>query len=285
MPVTATCFLVGAAAISGLPPLNGFVSEWLVFVAAFRSSGNLPAGWAVASLAVAPVLALIGGLASACFVKACGVVFLGEPRTAAAASAREAGLLMRAPMVVGAVLCAAIGVAGPWVLRLLSAPALALAGLDVVPPDAAGPLASVSRVAMVTVGVILALAIGRALLLRGRDVRASATWGCGYARPTPRMQYTAASFAEPLLTPFLPVFRREVHTTPPDGFFPAGSRDEEHLGDRADAALRPLVRGLATLLGRTRAMEHGRIPLYLAYVLMTLLALLAWQAAVSAGWW
>ncbi len=284
MPVTAITFLVGAVAISGLPPLNGFVSEWLVFIAAFRSSGNLPAGWAIASLAVAPVLALIGGLASACFVKAYGVVFLGEARTAPAANVHEASLLMRVPMLAGAILCAIIGVAAPWAVRLVSAPALSLAGLEVAPAGATGPLASVSRVALVVVAVVLALVILRAALLRGRDVRASATWGCGYARPTARMQYTAASFAEPLLAPFAPVFRREVHTDPPRGYFPEGSRDEEHLLDRADAAIRPLVRGLVSLLGRLRAMEHGRIPLYLAYVLMTLLALLAWQAMTSAGW-
>jgi hydrogenase-4 component B len=285
MPVTAATFLVGAVAISGLPPLNGFVSEWLVFVSAFRSATNVASGWAIASLAVAPVLALIGGLASACFVRAYGVVFLGEPRSERARAAHEGPATMRAPMVAGAALCAVIGLAGPWALRVVEAPARALAGGEVAVEDVAGPLAWVSRVALVLVAVVLALALLRATLLRGRDVRQTQTWGCGYASPTPRMQYTASSFAEPLLAPFAPAFHRHAHPQPPEGFFPAGSRDAVHLGDWADDVIRRLVHGAVHAFGKLRAIEHGRIPLYLAYVLLTLLGLLLWQATSAAGWW
>jgi len=88
MPVTSLMFLIGSVAICGLPPLNGFVSEWLIYVGAFRASGALPTVWAVTSISVVPALALIGGLAAACFVKAFGVAFLGEARTAARSSVR-----------------------------------------------------------------------------------------------------------------------------------------------------------------------------------------------------
>jgi hydrogenase-4 component B len=104
MPVTATTFLLGSAAISGLPPLNGFVSEWLIYVAAFRASAHFPTLWAISALVVIPALALIGGLAAACFVKAFGVAFLGEPRTDAASQAHEAPATMQVPMILGALL-------------------------------------------------------------------------------------------------------------------------------------------------------------------------------------
>jgi len=278
MPVTALTFLIGAVAISALPPLNGFVSEWLVYVAAFRAGNSLSPAWAFAGLFVAPALALIGGLAAACFVKAYGIVFLGEPRSPAAAAARESGWLLLAPMFVGAALCVAIGLGASASLTLVSEPAAALADLAGAPANLEGPLVAVSIVGAVFVCVALLLALLRARLLRGREVRTAGTWGCGYVHPEPRMQYTAASFAQPLLAPFAIVFRHVAHTRAPEGFFPRTASAEEHLGDRAAIAIEYASGAFVGFLGRLRAMEHGRTSLYLAYVLATLLVLLVWHA-------
>jgi len=108
MPVTSLAFLVGSAAICALPPLNGFVSEWLVYIAAFHGASNLSGPWAISALLVVPALALIGGLGVACFTRAYGVMFLGEPRTAASAGARDPGVGMLVPMLLGAGLCLGI---------------------------------------------------------------------------------------------------------------------------------------------------------------------------------
>ena len=282
MPVTAGAFLAASVAICGLPPLNGFVSEWLIYVGAFRASGSLSRPWGVVSLAVVPALALIGGLAAACFVKAFGVVFLGEPRSAAVSRAREAGVAMRAPMVAGSLLCLAIGAWPMAAVALVAGPAGALAGANAGAPVAAGPLAAISRVSFVLVGLVVVLALVRRALLRGRPVRSASTWGCGYSRPTARMQYTAGSFASPVLEPFGAAIPRRIRREGPAGYFPAGASYEEHPGDVAgERFLVPATRRVIRALGRIRALQQGRLQLYLVYIAATLVALLVWQLTAA----
>jgi hydrogenase-4 component B len=280
MPATAAAFLLGSVAICGLPPLNGFVSEWLIYVGAFRASGSLPPDWAGAALAVVPALALIGGLAAACFVKAFGVVFLGEPRTEAARQAHEAGRLMRAPMLLGALFCVSVGIWPTTAIRLVAPAATLLGRLPSGAMTAPGPLVAVTRVALVLLALVALLALLRMALLRGRSVAAAATWGCGYPAPTPRMQYTAASFAEPVLEPFAGAIPRRVHGVGPAGYFPEEARYEAHLGDMAgERFLVPATRRVVRALSRLRVIQQGRVQLYLVYIAVTLVALLAWQLA------
>src|SRR5439155_21753970 len=119
MPATALLFLVGAVAICGLPPLNGFVSELLVYLGLFQAAAARDGRWWIATAFAAPALALVGALALACFVKAFGAVFLGEPRSPDAQRAHEAPRTMLWPMIALAALCACIGIA-----PILVAPAL-----------------------------------------------------------------------------------------------------------------------------------------------------------------
>src|SRR5262249_19033006 len=110
MPWTTSVFGLGAVAISGLPPLNGFVSEWLVYLGLFDATiARSPAGWA--SIPAAILLGVTGAMALACFVKVCGVMFLGAPRSMAALQARENGLFMRGAMLLLGGGCVAIGLA------------------------------------------------------------------------------------------------------------------------------------------------------------------------------
>ncbi len=280
MPATAMAFLLGSVAICGLPPLNGFVSEWLIYVGAFRASATLPPASAVSALAVLPALALVGGLAAACFVKAFGVVFLGEARTGAAATAHEAGSAMRASMVLGSLLCVAIGIWPAAAVRLVAPAATSLGRLSSVPPTVAGPLLAITRVAVVLLAVVGLLALLRRALLRGRSVASVTTWGCGYAAMTPRMQYTAASFAEPTLGLFAAVIPRRVHQDGPAGYFPVKARYEEHLGDMAgERFLVPATRRVVQAFSRFRVIQQGRLQVYLVYIAVTLVALLIWQLA------
>ncbi len=280
MPATGALFLIGAVAISGLPPLNGFVSEWLVYLAALRE-GMLAAerGTAAASLVVVPLLALVGGLAAACFVKVFGVAFLGEPRTPGAAAAREAAGPMRAAMALGAVACVAIGIAPRAALRLVAGPAAALSGTAIVSADqslAAGLRAIPLSVALL-VACTLALLAARRWLLRGRAVGAAPTWDCGYVQATPRMQYTAASFASPVLDPFEGLLSVQAHREDPQGYFPSAARDERHIGDPGEALVRRVLRAIVFTLSPLRALQRGPVQLYLLYVFLALLALLLWQ--------
>ena len=284
MPVTSLMFLIGSIAICGLPPLNGFVSEWLIYVGAFKASGALPTRWAVTSIIVVPALALIGGLAAACFVKAFGVVFLGEARTTASSKAHESDALMTLPMLIGAVLCALIGFWPSGALTLVAPVASGLAGAQVVVFDVAGPLNAISRVAAVLVSLVLLFTLLRYALLRRRSVKVAATWGCGYPAPTARMQYTAASFAQPLLTPFASVLHVQMQNEGPEGFFPRRARYDEHLGDMAgERMLVPAAQWIVYTLSRLRILQHGRIHLYLVYIFATLIMLLIWQLSGLGG--
>jgi hydrogenase-4 component B len=282
MPITGGTFLIGAAAISGLPPLNGFVSELFIYLGAFHGAAALPKAAAVAALLALPALALIGGLAAACFVKAFGVVFLGEPRTSAPAQAHEAGPAMRTSMVAGALACLVIGLWPAGAVALVGHAAAHLGGAPV--PSALAPLFAISLGATLLVAVIGLLAAVRARLLKSRTVEQAPTWGCGYAHPSPRMQYTAMSFADPVLMPFASALRIHTHGGPPTGLFPTAAHFEKHVGDVAgERVLQPLWRRFLHTALRLKAIQHGRMQLYLVYMLVTLVGLLLWQMGGALG--
>ncbi|MFH0900139.1 MAG: proton-conducting transporter membrane subunit, partial [Pseudomonadota bacterium] len=284
MPQTAITFLVGAVAIAGLPPLNGFVSEWLIYVGAFRGAATFPTGAAVVALFTVAALALIGGLAAACFVKAFGVVFLGVPRSPTKITSSDPGSRHEAPasmigaMWAGAVLCAGIGLAAVLAVKLVAPATCMLAGLSFAPLEGVGALQGVVHAAAALVVVTALLVLLRRLLLRGREVTHAPTWGCGYPDPTPRMQYTAASFAEPVLAPFSVVFARRSCGEPPSGPFPRHAAHHEHLEDRAARVLVPAVQRVTAKLAGIGRWQGGGVQLYLTYVLATLVVLLGWQA-------
>jgi formate hydrogenlyase subunit 3/multisubunit Na+/H+ antiporter MnhD subunit len=282
MPSTSLLFLVGAAAISGLPPLNGFVSEWLVALGALRSldrpRGDL-VGFAVLA---APALGLVGGLAAACFVKVQGAVFLGSPRSAHAARAHESPPAMLLPMAVLALACAAIGLAPSLLLPPLARAAAAWAGL---PPSAlSGPAAEAGRSAALVSGVALALlaAVAALWLLRRRRLPGpwpkAETWGCGYAFPTARMQYTASSFAASLVRGFGWVVRPRARLSPPRGLFPSRASFATEIADPVlDGALLPAARAGERWLVRLRSAYPGRVQFHAVLILLTLVATLVWS--------
>ncbi len=283
MPVTGLTFLAGSLAICGLPLFNGFASEWLVYLGAFQAGSGLPAAWGVTAIAAIPALALIGALAVACFVRAFGVVFLGESRTEAVTGAHEAGIAMRLPMIVTAVLCAVVGIWPAGALRLI-APAVQMFTHAAATTETLESLTAITRIASVLAGLVIVLVLARKVLLRGREVSQAPTWGCGYALPTPRMQYSAASFVEPLLRPFMALIPIRVRRDGPNGFFPVKATYEERLGDAAgERVLAPASRAFIQALSRVRIIQQGRIQLYLVYIAATLVILLVWQLAGVTG--
>jgi formate hydrogenlyase subunit 3/multisubunit Na+/H+ antiporter MnhD subunit len=284
MPWTGASFLIGAAAISGLPPLNGFLSEALVYLAAFGVVAKAgPVGLAVAAVTAIVGLALIGGLALACFAKAFGIVFLGEPRSARAKAVHEAGWSMRLPQVVLAGLCVLIGVLPLWLVPQLAS-AVACAGR--LPPNrvalvldgTVGTLGGLTLIAALAVLLAVVLLRLRRGLLRGRVVASSPTWDCGYARPTARMQYTASGFAQPLMRFFGVLLGTRRTAALPEGLFPGESRLTTNTPDPCHERLfGPLFRQVAMALSRLRGLQHGRIQMYLCYIVLALLALILWK--------
>jgi hydrogenase-4 component B len=280
MPRTALCFLVGAVAICGLPPLNGFVSEFLIYLGLFRTLGidNTPS-FAGAAFA-APALALIGALAVACFVKVFGAVFLGNARSEHATHARESGPAMVGPMAVLAACCFFIGLAPGLV-----APALGRAVAAWAPEveDAEARLAELAPLGWVSVmGLLLvaALLVGAAVLLarvRAGPVGSAGTWGCGYAAPSPVMQYTSSSFAQTLVGLFAWALRPRVAAPGELPLFPRQAHFHSEVPDAVlDEAVRPAFAAGARIFSWFRVFQGGSIQTYLLYIFVILLALLLW---------
>jgi hydrogenase-4 component B len=272
MPWTAGLFALGAVAISGLPPLNGFVSEWLVYLGLFDATlAHGPAACMAISAAI--LLGITGALALACFTKVCGVVFLGAPRSPAAAHARESGPAMRGAMLVLGAACVAIGLA-PVVFW----PAVVRA-MDVWNPVWAG---ATTPVALTSLGLfhvalaVVALALAGWLWRRVRQggLTRALTWDCAYALPTARMQYTAGSFAGIITEWFAWVLRPERHQQLPDVCFPSTARHAEHT---PETVLEKIVEPAAVLVMRlsalVRRLQHGRLQAYLLYLLIGVAAL------------
>lgn len=278
MPWTAAAFLVGATAITGLPPLNGFVSEWLLYVASFTSITRSPhAGPALILILVVPALALTGALALACFVKAFGVVFLGAPRSTAAADAREVPVTMRLAMLPLVLGCAAIGLV-PTVFAPFLGRAVHAAVPRLAPPAALTALLQpIQTAALIIMGVTIVAVL--TLLATTRRAASALTWDCGYAAPTARMQYTASSVARGLVGFFAWAMPPVVHAPHPFPLFPSAATFESHVPDTVlDRALLPGLRGARWVLGFARYFQRGRMQLYLLYLGVTLVVLLAWSA-------
>ena len=271
MPATWLAFLIGSVAIIGVPPLNGFVSEWVVYQSFFRA-GTESAALRLAVLG-APGLALVGGLALACFAKVGGVVFLGTPRDKQSTASGEAPRMLLGPMMVLTVACVAIGVAP----RLLLDPALMVAASlgDATSLDAPAVrevMTGATRVGFLAVAVIalgIIVWLVQRALLRGRAVRTAETWSCGFTMTTPRMQYTASSFSAPLLDTFAPLsgVRTQV----------AESHFETHPVDLVlDGLVRPTWMWIRTTASRARMIQLGRLHVYILYIIITLLVVLTY---------
>lgn len=276
---TSRALTLGAVAIAGLPPLNGFSGEWLLYRGLADASQGAGSAPALMAMAGAAALALVGGLAALAFVRVVGVALLGTARSEAAAHAHESPAAMVGPMLVLALTCVGSAVAAPWLLRAL-APVLATLGAGAAPETAraagfATPVAELSLALLVALGLAWALVQWSA----GRAPREE-TWGCGYAAPTPRMQYTARSFAELVGTRALPrLLRTVVRVHAPEGAFPTAA---QLASAPADPLTRDVYEPLLTRAGdrfaRLRFLQQGNLHVYLLYVLATLLLGLAWVA-------
>ena len=280
MRFTGAAFLVGAVAICGLPPLNGFVSEWLIFLGSFRALTRDSAGVGMLGAAAgAPALALIGALAVACFVKVFSAVFLGTPRTPAAAiEVEDASRSMRVSMGGLAALCAVIGLWPAGAARISrDAARVLLPGRGDMRVDA--DLGALGGIPLLLLGILAA--IGIAAVAWTRPATRTTTWDCGYAAGGPRIQYTASSFAQMLVGLFRWAVLPDEHRPGLSGVFPAaGQRFESHTPDPVlDRLLLPGMTRGRTLLGLARVIQAGRIQAYLLYIVVTLVVLLAWSSS------
>lgn len=277
MPRAAAAVLVGVVSAAGLPPLNGFASEWLLYLGLFAALGSGHGAFA-GTLGV-PVLALVGGLALATFAKLFGTVFLGAPRTEVAARAHAPSPGMTGTLAVLAGGCVAASVASPLLVRTLAgvvgtwapgvhADALALAPLGWI---------SLSAVAVALAGAALFAVLSRRIAHQG--VTRQVTWDCGFAAPTSRMQYTGRSFSAWLAGRLQPQWTRvQLDEERAQGLFPRSARFDSRAEDPFKQRWYRLA--LETFAGGSfwlRRFQAGVMNLYLLYLLVTLLAMFAWS--------
>lgn len=273
MPWTAGLFAFGAVAIAGLPPLNGFVSEWLVYLGLFDAVNTRDsAAWAAMPAVLA--LAVTGALALASFVKVCSIVFLGAPRTQAVEQAHDCGGAMRGPMLVLATVCAAIGLAPlmfwPLVDRAAVAWNPAWAAADGPPMS----LATLGLVQAVLALLLVGAAVWLWLRVRQGNVERRLTWDCAYFEPTARMQYTGGSFAGIASGWFTWVLRPERKLRRPRGPFPENASFIEQIPETVlDRVITPVGDMVLRVSTAVRRLQHGHLQSYLLYLLVGLTAL------------
>jgi len=275
MPTTGKTFLIGSVSISGLPPFNGFVSEFLIYYGAFHGLILNGSSFIFTMFAILS-LAIIGGLAAACFSKVVGVVFLGEPRTQKAADAFEAGFTMTLPMILLATACVVIGIfPEPFVMAvfqgLKSIKALHLVGIDEL-TIVTGNLAFAARLFLC---VFILSTLLRKIFYLKKEITQGSTWGCGFTQPTVKMQYTGTSYAMSIVDFFRPFVRIRTNYSGINRIFPGGTTYESRVDDIAETTLMDrIVSPLLYLLGKLRWIQHGHIQLYIGYIIVTIVALL-----------
>jgi formate hydrogenlyase subunit 3/multisubunit Na+/H+ antiporter MnhD subunit len=286
MPYTSLVFLAGCVAISALPPLNGFASEWLTFQAVLQSP-DLPQ-WGLKFMvpAVGGLLALSAALAAACFVKAFGISFLGRPRSPAAENARDVDRFSLAAMFILAGLCLVVGILPGFVIDGLSPVTLSLvdeqmplqsavAWLSIVPiAEARSSYNGLLVFAFITLSAVLAAWFVHRFA--SRAVRRGPAWDCGFPDPSPRTQYTAGSFAQPIRRVFgALVFqaREQVEMPPPGDVRPA--RMHVVLRDLIwDALYAPVAGAVNFSAGQLNRFQFLTIRQYLTLVFLALTVLL-----------
>jgi hydrogenase-4 component B len=284
MPRVTILFVIGAAAICALPPLNGFAGELLLYIGLFRvpdlGGGR---GYAVAASAAA-ALALIGALAAACFVKLLGTVFLGSSRSAQCEHAHDPSWSMTGPMTVFAAGCAFIGLYPAAVIPVIERAVNTWAGLPhrAMPIAAAVPLRWITLIGFVFAALVGVLFLVLKVLPRAGIAGRTGTWDCGYARPTTRMQYSGSSFGRTLLELFTFKGRPQIPEGGIRGVFPKIAEFKGNLqGTILDRIVPSLSKAADRLLPRIRIVQQGQTHMYVLYVLLiTIILLVFWAAGV-----
>jgi hydrogenase-4 component B len=289
MPWTALFFLIGAAAISALPPLSGFASEWLVFQS-LLAGFNIPKPELAVLMPIAVgMLALTSGLAAACFVKAFGISFLAIPRSTEAENAHEVSLSMRIGMGILAVTCIGLGIAPVVIVPFLgnvigglghlpqTIPSLTF-NLSLQTPDAFGQISPT----LATIGLLMILGlipIAFRIFRVNRRLRLGETWGCGRTGQTPRMEYTATAFAEPLRRVFAELYRPTKELSM--AFHPDSKYCVESIEFKSEITplfdrwlYDPFLRAVRFIAGQIRRVQGGSLHLYLLYMAGFLIILL-----------
>jgi hydrogenase-4 component B len=271
MPQTAGLFLIAAIAISGIPPFNGFISEFIIYSGFYYWMQGSILGQLMIIIFSVLALVLIGGLALLCFTKAFGIVFLGSPRQKFQHEVKEAPFLQLLPLYFIAFFIVFIGIFPQFFMSLLASPIQLLAGI----PQISGPdfqtkigeiLQPVTWGIWVFILIVIAFWGVRKFVQSKRKATFGATWGCGYVAPNEKLQYTAGSFVRSYSKLFKPFLLASKDQKEIEGIFPSEGSYETHTYDRIEKYLidRPIA-AYKSLLGRFLFLQNGKLQYYISY--------------------
>ncbi len=279
MPQTALLFLVAAIAICGIPPFNGFISEFIIYSGFYYWMHDVMLGPLMTIVFSVLALVLIGGLALLCFTKAFGIVFLGSARRKFHHEVKEMPFMQLLPLYLIAFFIVFVGVFPQFFLNLLSSPVHLLAGF---PQNAVDPFQKVGDALLpVTIGTLIFISIVllfillRKFVLRNRKVEIGPTWGCGYVAPTPKIQYTAGSFVRSYSKLFRAVILSTKQEEEVHGIFPTKASYETHIHDRLEKYLidHPIT-AYKSLLGKFVFLQNGRLQFYILYGIIFIISVI-----------
>ena len=275
MPYTSLLFIIGSVAICGLPPLNGFISEFLIYagiVLGLINADNI-AAFMTLMLSLAS-LALVGTMAILCFTKVTGVVLLGNPRSENTAQVtNDVGKVMLIPIGILAILTGLIGIFPQYALLAVINPILEITHSNIVSQVIASVIDLLGIISLVvTIFLIILLLIAGLRFLVNRKSRVHNTWGCGYDRGNERMQYTAASYADLFVSTLKPMFKRIIHIKKPKELFPKEAYYQMEIEDLEEAYIvKPLIKLDEKLLSKFERIQNGNMQQYILFGLIFLI--------------
>lgn len=272
MPKSAFVFLIGSIAICGLPPFNGFVSEFIVYFGMFKALSIHHFVSIIMLLFAISSLALVGTMAVLCFSKAFSIIFLGAPRSEIAEKVEsDVDNSMLIPMGFLAFLTLAIGLFPQFMFKFALNPVRVLTDVDyasIVEP--LHILQIISLVTLVFVVFLSAIILLKIKFSKGK-IEFHETWGCGYNKPNNHMQYTASSYASPFLSMLKPLFKKVFDIEKPRKLFPQSAHFSLKVEDIEEAYLiNPILKYDEMFLSKFESMQSGNIQSYIKYGLIFL---------------
>ena len=283
MPITGILFIAGSIAIAGLPFFNGFISELMIYLSSIFGIVNTSnIVLAFLSVFTGASLALIGGLAVACFTKVIGISFLGNERTTFTPSVSEVPGAMLLGMILLAIVCAGIGMGSYFIVPILINPVKIMTGN--INPENIDVMMNTTRIVTITLFSVLGLGViisffRKIITKKHRIADKVETWGCGYSSPKASMQYTASSFAEPITDYFsipLDISKKENIDT---SFFPKNKWKFHSTAN--DWMLTKIFEPFILLMGKIftslKWLQNGKSGFYVLYIAIAILSLIVWK--------
>lgn len=277
MPFIGMCFFIGAAAICGLPPLNGFISEFLLYFASFK--GILITKTAFIALFIITSLSLICGLAVLCFTKIFGMVFLGEARSESCQKAHDPGVCIKIAIAILTGACISVGLISPLILNIFNK---LLKEIKFIPENiecleisqTTSTLVYVIVISVSLYVIFYLIAILRWSLLKKREINRMPTWDCGYAQPNSRMQYTESSYIQPISNFFRSILNIKKNSLQINDYFPSKVLFKNESSDLfQDFIFRPVFKAMYFFANKFKYFQHGNLQLYILYILIALVIL------------